>query len=367
MPGNNLMKPIAIRSLQCQDHAMNIPPTVRSVSWFLGKRCNYDCSYCSFHSHDAVSPFVDQTRGLQLIQSLQNQSYNDNKKIKWTITGGEPCIDPSLPTLVKAIHSSTTTEQINITTNGSLPFDYYDQILDYFAGVTVSLHLERSEQEIEKTVRVIQQMKNSDKSFISVNIMLLPGKLQQIKEITQIFDQSNISYVVRRITPPHEGDDFIPWVKTVSKKKHRELLDIEHQTLNKQKWLKLNDTTKIKRHSQYYSTIELEYMLTHNKQVKWNNAGVWDSNGYKEINTDLLVAADTNKFKGWTCWAGVDSLSIDFDMQIYRGRCQVGGALINKPVEFVDQPIICSNQWCQCNEDICVRKCQGPAELNLVS
>ena len=49
---------VAISSLESPEHAMRKDPRIISVQWFIGKRCNYDCSYCSPFIHDNYSSHI---------------------------------------------------------------------------------------------------------------------------------------------------------------------------------------------------------------------------------------------------------------------------------------------------------------------
>ena len=361
-----MIEPIAIRSLQCPDHAINIPPTVLAVQWFVGKRCNYDCTYCSPHVHDAISDFVDRPRIFALIDSIQQHAKSLGKKIKWTITGGEPFLDPSLLSAVIKIKKHTSTDQINITTNGSLPFYLYDNFLPYLTGITVSLHLERSTKSIQKTISLVEQIQKVNKSFVSVNVMFLPGKLEWVRSIIDYLKTSGVPHVLRKIHPPMQRSELLPWTEGNGSKKDRTLLTVAQQSEKKLQWKANYNISQDDTRKDFYSQQELDFIAQANTDVAWNNVGVWTKTSeYHEINTDLLVSTDQNSFTGWQCWAGVDSLYIDYDQKIYRGTCLEGGAIETN--NFVDQPTTCSLRWCVCNTDIAVRKCQNSDQLHLVN
>ena len=363
---NRMIEPVAIRSLQCADHAQNIPPTVLSVQWFVGKRCNYDCTYCSPHIHDQVSDFLDLPKMLDLICGLQVHAQSQGKKIKWTITGGEPFLDPSLLSAVGKIHQHEATEQINITTNGSLKFSLYSKFLPYLKGITVSLHPERTLQEIEKTMDTVVKIQQDGRCFVSVNLMCMPGRLDWAKAVRRQLESTGIPYVARRIHPPMHQPDLLPWIENSKKRKDRVLLDQNQQAQNKIQWKIMYDNTQQQNHSNYYNQNELDFITEANQNNSWNNIGVWTKQSeYSELNTDSLVQFDQNRFFGWQCWSGVDSLYIDYDRQIYRGMCMEGGVL--ESGKFAQEPITCSRHWCHCNVDIAVRKCKSSAQHNLIT
>jgi len=360
----------AIRSLQCRDHAINLPPNVLSVLWFLGKRCNYDCSYCSSHIHDAVSPFIDQHQSLRFIETAMVWAKSNNKKIKWAFTGGEPFLDPALLVLIKTLSDSITTEQINITTNGSLPLSHYQQFSGLVEGITFSVHLERSDIEIQKTINTMIELTQQQKIFVSCNLMFLPGKQKVIEKIVQQLQQHQVNFVLRKISPNPDVESSTPFVAPNKFKKSLKLKSVDQQGENKQQWRFMRDQQLTNLSQDYYSDQELEYLKAINTQPVWQNMGVWHGlDQYEEINTDLLLSLGKNQFQNWTCYAGVDHIYVDFDGHMYRGMCQEGGRIghIHDWAGFETQPVTCSRNHCGCNQDIAVRKARDAESLRLIN
>jgi organic radical activating enzyme len=365
MSNNNI---VAIRSLQCPDHAINIPPTVISINWFLGKRCNYDCSYCSPHIHDAVSPFVDQASAIEFIKNISTNVKNKNQKIKWIFTGGEPFIDPGFVPLLKAINLTGAATQVNVVTNGSLPLSTYLGVADLLSGITISLHPERSDKEIDQTIDKIIALSKSTSTQIAVNLMFATGRIDRYRQIIDLLRENNIWVVLRRITWAAEEPTLLPFVNNSKDKKARELQTIPIQSVLKQKY---QDSTVELVPESYYTPDELKLLVEFNSDANWVNAGIWhNDNSYKEVNTDLIVAESKNKFKNWICFAGVDQLQVEFDGSIYAGLCLNNGPIghiSDVNIGTATQPTICQRASCTCNTDIAVRKAASAEYLHLVS
>lgn len=361
------MKIHAIRSLQCQDHACNIPPNVLNVLWFLGKRCNFDCSYCSPHNHDAVSPFIDLVKCQNFVSRTHGWADQHNKKIKWSFTGGEPFLDPGFLPLLATIKSCASTEQINVVTNGSLPVDTYLHSQDFLAGLTFSLHLERPQQEIQNTLEKIIDLHSRQKSFVNVNLMFLPSTLDQVKQIRDQLGAAGVSSSVRRITPMHIEQQYLPYRQEGSGRKDVVLTDIEHQSRTRQEWKKINVARRTQALEDYYSPEEEQYLDQVAQESLWQNLGAWTDQGYRELNSNNLIAEKTNRFRDWICYGGVDDINIDFDGKIYRAFCQNGGPIghINDDVAFGTQPTLCQLDWCICVSDIAIRKAH-PDHVDLI-
>jgi molybdenum cofactor biosynthesis enzyme MoaA len=368
----NDKKIIAIRSLLCPDHAHNIPPTVLAISWLLGKRCNYDCSYCPPHTHDAVSPFLDQASAINFVSNVLKFTEANNKKIKWSFTGGEPFIDTGFLPLVKMISNHASTEQINVTTNGSLPLKTYVDCENIFAGITISLHLERSEFEIRKTIKKIIHLNKNTSMFINVNLMFLPGQQSQVEQIIQEFNTHNVKFVLRKILNHNFSlENSHPFHQLTEDKKSRILIPITDQREYKMEWKKNNKDELEKNNQNYYTQTEINFLESVNKKIAWNNMGAWYEDGtYEELNTDYLCTLKIPSFEGWTCFAGVDQLSIDFDGSVYVAQCHNNGPIghiSDHRTTFLTSPGKCNTKHCNCNIDIPIRKSQNNFEHLIIS
>jgi MoaA/NifB/PqqE/SkfB family radical SAM enzyme len=66
-----------------------------------------------------------------------------------------------------------------------------------------------------------------------------------------------------------------------------------------------------------------------------------------------------NKYKDWTCNAGLESLMINWDGDVHRATCRVGGSLGNiYDDSFVapNEPVVCDRNFCTCASDIPITK-----------
>ena len=80
--------------------------------------------------------------------------------------------------------------------------------------------------------------------------------------------------------------------------------------------------------------------------------------------TDMLHSNDIikhklNQFEGWRCNAGLESLMINWDGEVHRATCRVGGSLgniYNGTFESPIEPINCTRKFCTCVADIPLTK-----------
>lgn len=363
----------AIRSLRSEHHANNIEPNVININWDLGKRCNYDCSYCSPAIHDWTSPHHSVAAVDSFISQVDTWVESQNKTFTMSLTGGEPFVHPNIIDILKTIRQAQTfKDQLVVVTNGSVPLDLYRTAFEYITHLTISLHLERSDAEIQATLeKAIALHHEFPNHWINVQVMCLPGKFEFLETtVIPLLESNGVRFTLRRIRPwLNEAVD--EW-QTVSK---RQILKTEY-TLEQQTQMKEAEKlrldtrlTQIYNSEDYYTAQELAWLRDRIPKTTWQNIGIWDEDmHYREVNNDSMASNLHNRFEGWTCFAGVDSLFIDFDGLLYRGVCHNDGPIgrLGSLINFSSSPMTCKQQWCNSNVDQTVRKAH-PEFLHLIT
>lgn len=355
---------VAVSSLESVEHATRKDPKIISAVWFIGKRCNYDCSYCSPYLHDNYSPHISFENACHFIDSLSQYCDKIKKKIKFSISGGEPFIHPRFLQILQHIRSKKNVMMLSVVSNGSLPLEMYETASQYITNLTISLHLEQPEKVISNTVEKILKLNENKSLFLNVNLMAVPGKLDLIKSIKNKFDSANVKYVIRKIDPP--SDQYYKKITKTEYLKHGE--DLNQYFQDKINFKNYTNQQLEEYWKAYYSPEELEFLKTSNQQVKWNNIRLHTVDGQIETNTDDLKSRGKNNWKDWHCFIGIDSLNIQFDGTIYRGQCMIGDPIgkIGESFNWPESTIICPLAYCECNADMPVRKVKNTKYLGIV-
>lgn len=345
------------------------PTGAFSVDWYIGKRCNFNCSYCVEYLHDYTSPHVPLENMIKLVDLLY-EKHKDN--ILWSLTGGEPTIHPKFLDLCKYIKSKGS-KYISVTTNGTRTFEYHKELFKYVDGITLSFHFEfmknRIDEYIDKCVKLDawknelnENNKNGKpKKTLILRFMIESGELDNVDRMETIFRKHNITNIEHRyIRPPSKdkGKGMQPeekfefndsrdpnQIKTSEKSK-----EIEIKEAN---FYHKNELEKIK--TIYKSTVEPE-----KRKLKFwfeNDQGelIEEDFHYNELNFDKK-----NNYEGWLCWAGVKHLKITPTGDIYIGSCHVGGKRGNiydkESIDLPINPIQCNKWRCTDNTDLKVPK-----------
>ena len=148
------------------------------IVWDLGRRCNYDCTYCTLYMHNSWSPHSEMDE-LKATMKHIDEYYSvyksfHNMKMDCTIsfTGGEPTVNPNFFKFVQWIRETYPNKyRLSMTTNATWPMDTSEKILKLFNMITVSYHTEAHSSLKQKVVKNILNLQDIGQRF-KVNVMM---------------------------------------------------------------------------------------------------------------------------------------------------------------------------------------------------
>lgn len=278
------------------------------VEWNLGKRCNYDCAYCPAEIHDNSSPHTD----IEILKSTVDQ-LNALGNVRISFTGGEPTVHPKFEELVNYC-KHIGIGWVSVTTNGTrLPEWYINQKADHWV---FSLHFTEGDwHRVVNTITKVKMLKHL--TPIMVNVMAHHEHMDAAKSAVGILKKEQVPYAVRRIRWT-EGD--------------RDLFDDMRYHPDDLQWIKDNT-----------ATVDANCVI----------------DGDKLFHANDIIKLHLNKYKDWKCYAGIESLMINWDGEVHRATCRVGGSLGNIYTGTFLQPndpVICDRNFCTCAADIPITK-----------
>lgn len=279
------------------------------IEWNLGKRCNYDCSYCPSAIHDNFSPHTD----INILERSVDRLCELEKPLRISLTGGEPCVHPDIEDFLDYLKRKNIF-WVNITTNGTRGYRWYLENEMFFNHLVFSLHFEFDYTRIVDTI--LKYYDSAERDF-HVNVMAHHDYMPQVKTVVKKFNEIGIKYAVRRIRWT-EGD-------------HNIFDDLK------------------------YDGADLEWLISHDSTAK-PNCRIDDD---QIVHANDVIKKHLNQFKGWTCNAGLESLMINWDGEVYRATCRVGDSLGNiYQGTFIapETPVTCTRDWCTCAADIPLSK-----------
>jgi MoaA/NifB/PqqE/SkfB family radical SAM enzyme len=238
------------------------------------------------------------------------------KPIRLSFTGGEPCVHPKFMELVKYC-KHVGVKWVSVTTNGTLPYEFYSAL--EADQIVFSIHLEFDWRRVFNTVESVVQLTNKK---VIAQIMAHHDYMDAVLQLRARCLLAHIPNTVRRIRWT-EGD--------------HDLFDDMRYNANDLNWLKEQE-----------ATVEA-------------NTVVWLDDKFAQLHyhANDMIKNHQNKFKGWTCSAGIESLMINWDGDVHRATCRVGGSLGNiYEGDFVapSEPVTCDRNFCTCAADIPLTK-----------
>ena len=349
-----------------------------TIDWYIGKRCNFSCSYCADFIHDNYSAHVPFEKMKVFVDRI-TETYGIG--IHWSLTGGEPTLNPDFLKLLKYLQNKKY--DISICTNGSRTLDYLLQMYEYSDHIVLSLHFEhianKLDEYAEKALKLEEwrqewnqkipperqgnKMGQTHRKTFILRFMVVPGFSKEIENLSHKLT-SRFEKVEYRVIRPQK-EDFVTKNKTKTKKGfYKWKIRPETTTIGKDTKIAPNQDNKsemkdlIKRERLWYSETDRKSMEKFYKDInpnrKWLIGFVEKDNGdiIKEdyYYNDLNYQGKT-QFKGWTCYAGVRLLKVAPNGDIFIANCFQGGALGNiysmdETFKPPTKPVICQKLRC---------------------
>jgi MoaA/NifB/PqqE/SkfB family radical SAM enzyme len=192
--------------------AINLTEKMFTVTWDLGRRCNYDCTYCPPHRHNNTSAH-DSAENLfktyDFIYDYLNiiKQYQKNMGVfKINVTGGEPMANPHTIDLFEYIHQKDPTARVSVTTNGAYGRKIATRMADALNAITISYHTEAD----PITKKIVQDnlffvhnyvKEKRGKGNVTVNVMMHKKReyWDECIDLMNRLDAAGIPYVPRPI------------------------------------------------------------------------------------------------------------------------------------------------------------------------
>jgi MoaA/NifB/PqqE/SkfB family radical SAM enzyme len=159
--------------------------SLKQVHWEIGRRCNYDCSYCwpnihnNYETHKSLEELITATDKIQ-------EYFVKEGKCNFIITGGEPTANSAFLDWCRYLNALDY--NLSMHSNGSRTPDYYQELIKY-GDLNLSVHYEAWDQmKFLKVVEAIVKTKvehNERTGHLEVKIMMKPGTTEYTIDFEQ--------------------------------------------------------------------------------------------------------------------------------------------------------------------------------------
>ena len=197
------------------DNNINKPDTFE-VTWDMGLRCNFDCTYCPAHRHNNTSPHASLETLIKTSKFVFDykkliQSYLTFDR-KWNIgfTGGEPTNNPNFLDMCEYIHAQNDPNVlVDVTTNGAFSQKYCEKLIETVDSITISYHCEAKDKVKQGVIDRIYQIHNAGMHY-KVNLMIHAKQeyFDECMTLVDRFTRDNIKFVPRIIGESYEDSKY---------------------------------------------------------------------------------------------------------------------------------------------------------------
>lgn len=303
------------------DHSNPVHSKVVVVDWMLGNSCSYACSYCPKALHDGSVRWQKTDDILHLYRQMQRHYVEEREKVIWLqFTGGEPTMHPRIMDLLG--HASDMGFKVSLISNASRTLRFWEKINPCLDSVILTYHAEFA--DIDHFIQIGQMM--VDRISVHINVTMIPDQFDKILE------------------DAHRLNSALP-AASVSLKPLRQEFGSE-----------LYDYTD-------------EQMHVLSKGMPAVSAPVGDkprslmhavtASGHREtLRANQFILKGLNRWAGYTCNIGLESLRVKGSGDVYRSVCGVGGVIgrLGQDIDLPTNPITCTRSSCSCLADILIRK-----------
>ena len=170
---------------------------MNSLVVFLTFKCNYHCPYCTFRVErtdlTALSD-IDVHHWLDFARSFEDETL-------WDLTGGEPTLHPGFRQFVEGIPEH---HKVAVTTNLSYSVGRIKELFSHssFVHVTCSYH-PSAPTDLAEFISKMYVLRDLVK-HVSVNYVAIPGEIEKIGPIADVFRAHNIPFHV----DPYRGPKY---------------------------------------------------------------------------------------------------------------------------------------------------------------
>jgi hypothetical protein len=173
-----------------------------SVSWILGRFCNYKCSYCWPYARTDVPDYQSFEVYTHAIDEIKRQARkNGFTRFHWSFSGGEPTAYRQFLDLTKYLDDGEQTpyQSIHMTTNLSPGKKWWKTWSEHTGllqrrSITASFHDEFAHEDdfADKCVQLMY-----DRVFVTVNQVMVPEKFFELHARLGRFQRRGINVTMK--------------------------------------------------------------------------------------------------------------------------------------------------------------------------
>ena len=273
-------------------HAEPLAKKTLCINWIMTNVCNFNCTYCPSHLHSGTILGPRPSQVMSIVSQIIASRPSVHKFFE--LTGGEVTYYKDLLTI--ANHVKSEGADFDILSNGHREIAFWKKLKPFLDHICFSYHPEN--RYADHFIEVTEYL--SEDVSVHVNLMMKPELFDECLNI------ANRIYKLQRpslsLQPLHEQ---IAGKKFKYSAKQLNVLEQQLKALNSMNhgpsfFSPPPQRSKVYRGSMIFST----------------------KDGQQDIySTPEILAHHLNNWWGWSCYSGLENLSIDLRGNVKRAHC----------------------------------------------
>ena len=348
IPFNDLVK-VGQRTLLYRD--------LFTVSWLLGRFCNYRCSYCWPYARSDKKDHRPTELCIQTIDEIKRQARaNGFNSFHFSLSGGEPTFHPGYLDILQHLAGdvkNTNYTSVHMTSNCSRNMKWFEEYVKtvapfHRASITASYHREHvnTKEKREQFADKLCFVQEHDVQ-VTINQVMVPEWFDELYEESLYFHNRGINVTLKPQSDPTASKVVDGYTKEMLDKLYNGMPQRAY-TESKNKYVarpkpqfQLPPTVVEKNTEKVPAHFQVEF--EDSKGKKW----------YMD-QAERFNAFNFNKFKGWNCNSGYQGIIIrEPDGSIKRSYSCDDKPLGNIETGFklFDKPQVCITNSCVSSAD----------------
>jgi len=328
-----------------------------TVSWLLGRFCNYKCSYCWPYARSDRKDHRPTQLCLQTIDEIKRQARERGfNSFHFSLSGGEPTFHPGYLDIMKHLADdvgNTNFTSVHMTSNISRNmkwFEEYVKIVSSFhrASITASYHREHvNTQEKRKEFADKLCFVQEHDVQVTINQVMVPEWFDELYEESLYFHGRGIN-----VTLKPQSD---PTASKVVEGYTEEMLEKLHNGMPQRAFTESKNINVVRPKPQFMRAPDPIYKNFDEDSIPQHFQVEFKDSKHKEWYMDQAErfnAFNFNKFTDWECSSGYRSIIIrEPDGSIKRsyscmdvplGNIETGFKLFSKPMKCISPSCVSS-------------------------
>jgi organic radical activating enzyme len=328
-----------------------------TVSWLLGRFCNYRCSYCWPYARSDKKDHRPTELCLLTIDEIKRQARERGfNSFHFSLSGGEPTFHPGYLDILKHLAddvSNTNYTSVHMTSNCSRNMKWFEQYAKtvapfHRASITASYHREHVNTQ-EKREQFADKLCFAQEHDVQVTInqVMVPEWFDELYEESLYFHNRGINVTLKPQSDPTASKVVEGYTDEMLEKLYNGMPQ-RGFTEKKNKHVERPVPEFLKAPDPIYQNFEKEKVPQH-FQVEFKDS---DNKEWYMDQAERFNAFNFNKFKGWECSSGYRSIIIrEPDGSIKRsyschdkplGNIETGFRLFDKPEKCISPSCVSS-------------------------